>query len=516
MSDRDENEMEMESPPLAPAVRVVRPVVAIIGRPNVGKSSLFNRLVGRPIAIVDPTPGVTRDRLLHAVDRDGWRFDLIDTAGIGIVDEHRLEADIYRQVDRAIGAADRIVLLVDGREGVHPLDREIAARLRPLAERVVLAVNKLDHEEIEQDCAPFHSLGLGEPLPMSAAQGRGIRELLDRACSGLTGARADGPEVDEDDGRIAICLAGRRNVGKSSLTNALCGEERMIVADLPGTTRDAVDVPIDTPAGRFRLIDTAGLRKKNQIAQDLEFYAACRTERAIKRADVVLLVLDAGDEVGTVDKKLAHFCEVEGKPTVIVVNKWDLAEQGGATRDQYITWLRDRLPGLSYAPVTFTCALTGYNVADALRLAIELHAETRSRVATSEVNRILQAAIERRRPKKVGPSPTKLYYATQAALDPPTFVIFVNRTDWIEPGYSRFLENWLRERLPFKRIPMRLLFKARDSRFHDQADRRRVVQGKTKAGRTANLIVPKQDRPPRRRRRRDSDDKPEASEGALT
>lgn len=479
------------------------PTVAIVGRPNVGKSSLFNRLIGKPVAIVDPTPGVTRDRILHDVSRDDWRFVLIDTGGIGIVDEAKLEEDVYAQVQRAIGAADRIVFLTDGRDGVTPLDREIAEKLRPLRERVVLAVNKVDHEGLDNEAFQFLKLGLGDPLAISATQGRGISDLLDAVCANLPNAKAtDEPPAPSD--RIFICLAGRRNVGKSSLTNALCGEQRMIVADHPGTTRDAVDVPIDRPEGKFTLIDTAGLRKKNQIEQDLEFYAACRTEWAIKRADVVLLVLDAGDEVGTVDKKLAHFCEVEGKPTVILVNKWDIAEKGGATREKYMEWLRDRLPGLSFAPVIFTCALTGYHVEDGLKLAKELHAECRERVTTSELNRLLEAAITRRRPKKVGPSHTKIYYGTQVDTVPPTFLFFVNRTDWMEPGYARYLENFMRERVTFQRVPIRILFKARASKFHESMDKREVVTAKTRAERTANLIVPKGNKSgkgPRRRRR---------------
>jgi GTP-binding protein len=490
----------------------MRPTIAIVGRPNVGKSSLFNRLVGQPIAIVDPTPGVTRDRLLHEVRRDGLRFDIIDTGGIGIVDEAKLEADVYRQVQRALGTAERIVFVVDGRDGLTHLDRDIAAQLRPLKGRVVLAVNKLDHEGLDQEVHQFNALGLGEPLGISATQGTGIHDLLERLCGDLPSARDDGKDDREPaDARIRICLAGRRNVGKSSLTNALCGEERVIVADHPGTTRDAIDVPLDRPEGEFVLIDTAGLRKKNQIEQDLEFYAACRTERAIKRADVVLLVLDAADEVGMVDKKIAHFCEVEGKPTVLVINKWDLAEKAAApgtspSRADYVEWLRDRLPGLRFAPAVFTCALTGAHVGETLELAKQLHAEVRERVATAEVNRLLELATQRRRPKKVGPSLTKFYYATQAETVPPTFVFFVNRTDWVEAGYSRYLENFLRERLPFKRVPLRILFKARESQFHEQLDQHRVVRARHKAERSASLIVPKSGRAkPRRFRKRDAE-----------
>lgn len=475
------------------------PSIAIVGRPNVGKSSLFNRLVGEPVAIVDPTPGVTRDRLLHEVERDGFRFEIVDTGGIGIVDEHRLESDVYRQVDRAIGTADRIVFLTDGRDGVTHLDREIANRLRPMQDRVLLVVNKLDHDGLDHELHQFNALGLGEPIGISAAQVIGIATLVETMCEGLPGARiGEGDDEKKDDGRILLCLAGRRNVGKSSLTNALCGEDRVIVANLPGTTRDAVDVPIDRPEGLFTIIDTAGLRKKNQIDEDLEFYAACRTERAIKRADVVLLVLDASEEVGEVDKKIAHFCEVEGKPTVIVINKWDLAEKGGATRAQYETWLRDRLPGLKYAPIAYTCALTGAHIGEFLKLATELHAETKSRVTTSQLNELVEQAVQRRRPRKVGPVHTKIYYATQVDTLPPTFIFFVNRTDWIEPGYSRYLENFLRERLPFSKVPLRILFKARESVFHEGLDQHQVVKARTKAERRATLVLPQKKHPKRR------------------
>ena len=479
----------------------MRPTIAIVGRPNVGKSSLFNRLIGVPMAIVDPTPGVTRDRLLHQVRRDGWRFDLIDTGGIGIVDAAKLEDDIYRQVERAIGTADRIIFLCDGRDGVTHLDKEIAVKLRPLKDKVVLAINKIDHVTLETEVHNFERLGLGEPMPISAAQATGLIDLLERLCSDLPGAKDDENSAMDlvEDGRIKICLSGRRNVGKSSLTNALCGEERVIVSNLAGTTRDAVDVPIEHNGNHFTLIDTAGLRKRGDIDDDIEFYAACRTERAIRRSDVVFLVLDAGEELGATDKKIAAFCESEAKPTVLVINKWDIAEANGANRVQYHVWLQDRLPGLRFAPVIFTCALTGFNVQDLLKLAAELHAETHARVETHEVNTMLMAAIERRRPKKVGPKPTKIFYGTQANELPPTFIFFVNRTDWIEPNYSRYLEGFLRERLPFKRIPLRILFKTRDSRFHEGLDKWQVVSGKTKAERHVQLVLPRRLQPKKRR-----------------
>lgn len=476
------------------------PLVAIVGRPNVGKSSLFNRLVGRPVSIVDDTPGVTRDRILHEVRRDGCRFDLVDTGGIGIVDEDCLEADIERQIFRAIEHADRIIMLGDGRDGVNQLDERIAGILRPHHERVQLAVNKIDALSLDANIHEFHRLGLGDPLPVSAEQLRGLGDLLEALREALPALVDADPENETTAPRIAdgsaeaplrICLAGRRNVGKSSLTNALCGEERVIVADHAGTTRDAVDVPIVTEQGHFDLIDTAGLRRKKQLKQDLEFYAAVRSEYGIRRADVVCLVLDASEDIGAVDKKLAHFCEVEGKPTILVVNKWDLAKGTQTSQATFSEWLRLRLPGLRFAPILYTSAINKRNLDQLLSLALELYQEYQQRVSTAELNPLLEAAVRRRRPRKVGPQPTKIYYGTQADTRPPTFLIFVNRTDWIEPGYSRYLENYFRKHLAFARVPFRIVFKARESQFHEHADEYVRKQVGTKADRHARLLLPK-------------------------
>jgi len=470
----------------------MRPIIAIVGRPNVGKSSLFNRLVGQPIAIVDPTPGTTRDRILHSVRRDGVRFDLVDTGGIGVVDERKLESDVYQQVERAIATADRIIFLVDVRDGLLPLDHDIAANLRKIHDRVDLVVNKVDHDGLESDAFQFLKLGLGEPHTISAAQATGLHSLLEHLAEKLPAIKDDGSPEEPDDGRIRLALVGRRNVGKSSLTNSLCGDHRVIVADMPGTTRDAVDVQLDRDGAAFTLIDTAGLRKRTQmIEDDLEFFSACRTERAIRRADVILLVIDASDEIAAVDKKIARFVEVEGKPTILVVNKWDLAQKSHASKQTYLTWLQDRLPGLAYAPSVFTCATTGLDVHKLLGIAAQLKEEAKSRISTSVLNGIIEAAVQQRRPRKVGPLPTRIYYATQAESQPPTFIVFVNRTDWIEPGYSRFLEHFIRgQAAEFARVPLRILFKARDSRFHEQQDKHSVVRGRTKAERNAGLVLP--------------------------
>lgn len=466
------------------------PIVAIIGRPNVGKSSLFNKLVGVPVSIVDPRAGVTRDRIFHDVHRDGCAFTLIDTGGIGIVDEAKLELDVNTQIDRAIATADRILFVCDGKDGLQHQDKDIARKLRPHQKRVSLVINKIDHDNQENAIHEFQQLGLGDPQPVSAAQVRGLHDLMDHLRAELPSVAEEHEEKNYRD-YLRICFAGRRNVGKSSLTNALCGEERVIVADLAGTTRDAIDVPIETDAGKFLLIDTAGLRKKKQLHEDLEFYAACRTERGISRSDVVMLVIDASDEIGVVDKKLAHFCSVEGKPTIVVINKWDIAEKEGGKAEAYQEWLFDRLPGLRFAPCLFTCALNGRNIDGLLELARELHAENQQRVSTSELNKLLESAVQRRRPRKIGPSYTKIYYATQGDVKPPTFTIFVNRTDWVEPGYSRYLENYFRKHLPFNRVPYRIIFKARKSQFHDNKDQHeRAIIG-TKAERRSHLIVPK-------------------------
>jgi GTP-binding protein len=472
---------------------IALPTVAIVGRPNVGKSSLFTRLVGKPISIVDPTAGVTRDRVLHEVDRDGHRFDLVDTGGIGIVDQAKLEEDVDVQIRRAIATADRIIFLCDGRAGVTDLDRRIAKQLREQQDRVVLAVNKLDHPDMDNEVHAFLRLGMGEPVVVSAEQRRGLDDLLERVSHGMpTPAQlAEYESMAAAEGRLKVAFAGRRNVGKSSLTNALCGEERVIVADFAGTTRDAVDVTLDAEVGKFLLIDTAGLRKKRQLKQDLEFYAACRTERAIKRADVVYLVLDAADEVGVVDKKLAHYCEAAAKPTVLVINKWDLAEAGGASREKYEKLLRARLPGLAHCPIVYTSATENRHVLDLLPLAQELHAEAQLRIPTADLNKLLAMAVSRRRPRKVGPSYTKIYYASQVQVSPVTILIFVNRADWVEPGYSRYLEHYLRERTVLRRVPIRIVFKARSSQFHEQVDEQPVTLARTKAERNTRLIVPK-------------------------
>ena len=472
---------------------IALPTVAIVGRPNVGKSSLFNRLVGKPIAIVDPTAGVTRDRLLHEVARDEHRFDLVDTGGIGIVDQAKLEEDVDVQIRRAIATADRIVFLCDGRTGVHEIDHRIARQLREQQDRVVLAVNKLDHPDMDAQVHEFLKLGMGEPVVVSAEQRRGLDELLEAISHGLpTPAELAAAEsAAAAEGRLKVAFAGRRNVGKSSLTNALLGEERVIVADHAGTTRDAVDVKLDTDDGRYLLIDTAGLRKKRQLKQDLEFYAACRTERAITRCHVVFLVLDATDEIGTVDKKLAHYCEASAKPTIIVINKWDLAAAADADRAKYEKWLKDRLPGLAHCPVVYTSAVDGSDVSGLLALADELHAEAQLRVPTADLNKLLSMAVSRRRPRKVGTSYTKIYYASQVQVDPVTILVFVNRADWIEPGYSRYLEHYLRNRTVLRRVPIRIVFKARTSQFHEQHDEQPVTLARTKAERNTRLIVPK-------------------------
>jgi GTPase len=478
-----------------PPMSHVLPLIAIVGRPNVGKSSLFNRLIGKPVSIVDDVPGVTRDRILHEVRRDGYRFDLVDTGGIGLVDEHKLELDVERQIFRAVDTADQIIFLCDGRGGRHPQDEVIAAKLRPHAERVVVAVNKIDHENLEPEIHAFNKLGLGEPLPVSAEQIRGFGDLLDRLAERLPDLVDPDPGQTQQpraDAPISLCFVGRRNVGKSSLTNALVGEDRVIVADHAGTTRDAIDVPLHhNEHGDFLLIDTAGLRRKKQLKQDLEFYAAVRAEHAIGRADVAVLVVDCTDEIGQVDKKLAHYCEASGRPTILLVNKWDLAQGSATTQAAFTEFLRARLPGLRFAPVLYASALNGRNIDRLLPQVLEVARQQQQRVDTAELNQLLAAAVRRRRPRKVGPAHTKIYYATQADSAPPTFIIFVNRTDWIEPGYSRYLENFFRRHLPFGDVPYRIVFKARSSQFHEHADERVRMRAGTKAERNPRLLLPK-------------------------
>jgi len=431
------------------------PKVAIVGRPNVGKSSLFNTLARRRIAIVEPTAGVTRDRISTLVQSDGRWFELVDTGGMDFETDADLAADVAAQIEYALAEAALVLFVVDAREGRQPLDGQIARRLRPTAARVLLVANKADNPKLAQGTADFHTFGYEPVLAVSAKHGRGRRDLLAAILARLP------EEADSAPGSVdmKIAIVGKRNAGKSTFINALAGEERVIVSEIPGTTRDAVDIRFEKDGLTYVAIDTAGVRKRKSLKNDIEFYSLTRAMESIRRADVVLFLIDASLPVSQVDKHLGAEIEKQMRPVVLVINKWDLAK-GHADMADYADYLGEVLPGLSYAPLAFTTATQARNILATIDLARVLVKQATCRVTTGDLNRVLQAAIAEKQP----PSPTatlpKVYYATQVATAPPTVVLFVNHPDLFSQSYRRFIENRMRDALPFAEVPIRLIFRA--------------------------------------------------------
>ena len=438
------------------------PTVAIVGRPNVGKSSLLNRLVGHRISIVDPTPGVTRDRISAPCAIGDGYVELIDTGGMGLEDVDELTEHVENQIAYGMAEADLIVFLVDAREGVTPLDRHVAERLRRLKVPVVLAANKVDEVNLSAEAAELNALGFGEPINISAHHGIGIGELTEAILRSL--GTAPGKGIDEAVMKLAI--VGKRNTGKSTFINALAGEERVIVSETPGTTRDSVDVTVELDGRRFMLIDTAGVRKRRQIRDDIDFYSHHRAMRSVRRADVVALMIDASVPVSKVDKDLARQVAEEFKPVVLVVNKWDLAKDVAAGED-YAEYFGKVIPELSFAPISLTSATTGLNVGATIRLAEQLFQQARRRVGTGELNRMVEEILRLRGPShKTGTKPPKILYVSQIATAPPTIVCFVNDVRSFETNFQRFLINQFRQRLPYGEVPIRLIFRSRrEERF---------------------------------------------------
>ncbi len=436
------------------------PVVAIVGRPNVGKSSLFNAIVGRRTSIVDPTAGVTRDRVTAVCDIDEEYFELVDTGGHGIVDRDDLNEHVERQIRYAIDQAQLILFVADVRDGLTPLDHDTAKMLRTYHDRVRLLVNKVDEPHFEAGVGEFVRLGFSEPLAVSAVSGAGrstLLELIREAISGLSDETPPDPVMK-------IAMVGKRNSGKSTFINALAGEDRVIVSEIPGTTRDSIDVRFEKDGRTLVAIDTAGVRKKSRITDDIEFYAYSRATRSILHADVVLLLIDATVPVGQVDKRLARVIADQHKPCILVINKWDLAKDRAST-DDYGEYLDKVLPEVSYAPVAFTSAVTGRNMDSTIDLATELFKQSRTRVGTGQLNQALQDALAANSPRaKHGRKAPKFFYATQVSVQPPTIIIFVNGPGLVNASYERFLLNRFRETLPFSEIPIRLAFRARRKR----------------------------------------------------
>lgn len=439
------------------------PVVAIVGRPNVGKSSLLNSFAGERIAIVDSTPGVTRDRVSVLVPFRDVVMEMVDTGGIGIVDQDDLSDHIDRQIAFALEGANLILFVVDVRDGITPLDRAVATRLRERSEEIplILAANKVDHPGLESGIHEFHQLGLGDPYGVSANEGWGRRDLL-REISGKVWPTA-GVEIEPV---MKIAVVGRRNVGKSTFVNALAEEERVIVSEVPGTTRDAVDVRFKKDGREFVVIDTAGIQRRKGIKDSIEFYSQVRTLGAIQRADVVVFLLDASEEVTRADKKLGETISHAHKVCLLVANKWDLTK-GDVATEAYADYLTDRMPGMIYAPVVFTTARDSRNIQATIDMAQHLYKRASKRVGTGELNRVMAAITTHRPPPAKKGKAGKVYYSTQVAVCPPVFALFVNQPKAFSKDYKRYISNALREALDFEEIPIRVLFRKRESLYHD-------------------------------------------------
>jgi GTP-binding protein len=431
--------------------------VVIVGRPNVGKSTLFNRIVGGRPAIVDDRPGVTRDRNFAAADWAGRHFWLVDTGGWSSSEQDAIHTGIRQQIQIAIAEADVILFVVDTREGVHPLDLEVAQLLRTRSGQVVVAANKADDLAADVSHHAFHELGLGDPQPVSAAIGRGTGDLLDLVVSRLP------DEVPvEDEARIEVAVVGRPNVGKSSLVNRLLGQERSLVSPVAGTTRDAVDSPLRYHAKTLNFIDTAGLRKRSKVEDEIEFYSTLRTERAIDRADVCVVVVDAAEGMHVQDTKIAQSAWERGRGVVIAVTKWDLIEdKDGTTALRGERDLKERARFLRAIPFLYVSAVTGQRARKILDAIVAVADAMGRRVATAEVNRVLESLTAANQPPQQAGQEVKLFYGSQIGVKPPTFALVANQPDAIPEAYRRYLENGFRAAWGFEGVPMRIKLRQR-------------------------------------------------------
>lgn len=432
-----------------------KPIVAIIGRQNVGKSTLLNRLAGRPIAIVADLPGTTRDRVWANVSWEGIEFIIVDTGGLESEPKTTVARGVKEQVEAAITEADAIIFLADVRDGVTSSDWEVADLLRLASKPIVLVANKADNARYEAEAVEFYELGLGEPLAISAVHSRGTSELLDRVVSLLPTPSS----VEAESEAIKVAIAGRPNVGKSMLLNAILGEERAIVDDIPGTTRDAIDTILDFEGKSMVLIDTAGIRRRGRLGVGVEWYSVIRALRAIDRADVVLLVLDATELVTLQDMHIAGYIRQAIKGVILVVNKWDLVESGST--DECDRHIRSRFRFMPYAPVLYISAKLGWGVDKIMPQVCQIYQERLKRLSTANVNNVVQQAVAAHILPRKGSKQLKILYATQAEVNPPTFVFFVNDAKLVHFSYQRYLENKLRQSFDFSGTPLRLVFKTR-------------------------------------------------------
>ena len=423
---------------------MAKPIVAIVGRPNVGKSTLFNKLAGHRIAIVDDTPGVTRDRIYADADWLHHEFKLIDTGGIEPKSDDIILAQMKRQAQIAIDTADVIIFVVDGKQGLTDSDNEVATMLRISQKPIVLAVNKVDNLKDEANAYEFYNLGIGNPFAISAGQGLGLGDLLDEVVSHFKDY-----EKEEDDEFIRVAFVGRPNVGKSSLINKLLGEERSIVTDIAGTTRDAVDSYLETKEGKFVLVDTAGLRRKSKVKEEIERYSVVRTLTAIERADVVVLMIDAEEGIADQDEKIIGYAHDMKKAIMVIVNKWDLIEKDDKTMDKYMNDYKMSLKFMQYAPFLFISALTGQRTHKVLQMIRMCYDNYNKKIASGVLNDVIGKALLQKEPPMIGTKRLKVFYGTQTGVKPPTFVFFINDESALHFSYSRYIENHLRDAFDF-------------------------------------------------------------------
>jgi len=434
---------------------VSNPIVAVVGRPNVGKSTLFNQVVGRNISIVHDKPGVTRDRIYADTEWIGKKFTLVDTGGIDFYNQDELVNQMRQQAEMAIETADVILMLVDGKEGITPADQEIANILRKTQKPVVLAVNKIDALHEEEMLYEFYNLGLSEPISISASHKRGLGDLLDEIV-----AHFPEKEGQEDNGDIIrIAVVGKPNAGKSSLVNAILGEERVIVSDIPGTTRDAIDTPFELNGQKYMIIDTAGIRRKSRISESLERYSVIRALSAIRRCDIALIVIDANEEATEQDAKIAGLVHEEGKAAILVMNKWDLIEKDTYTINKYKERLYNDLSFMIYAPSIFISAKNGQRVNKIMDLVDQVYKQYTSKVSTGILNDCIADAVAITEPPSDKGRRLKIYYGTQVSIKPPTFMLFVNDPDLMHFSYERYLENYFRKTLGLENTPIRILIR---------------------------------------------------------
>ena len=435
-----------------------KPLVAIVGRPNVGKSTFFNKICGRRISIVEDTPGVTRDRIYGDAEWCGYSFSLVDTGGLDFKSTDVFNSDILSQAQIAVDLADVIIFMVDGRDGLTQQDHDVADYLRKCHKPCILVVNKLDRFEVEKTYE-FYELGIGEPYPISCEQAKGLGEVLDAIVENF-GERI---VEDEENHPLRIAIVGKPNAGKSSLTNALIGENRVIVSDVSGTTRDAIDTPFRYDGKDYVLIDTAGMRKSKNIENGtVESYSVIRSMEAIKRADVVLIVIDASEPVGVQDVRIAGFVHEEGKPSIVVMNKWDVVNKDEKTMNKYKKQLDEKLAFMDYYKPAFVSALTKKRIGDIMPLVGEVYEHASHRISTGVINQILHDAIMANEPPIRAGRKLKINYATQVSTNPPTFLFFCNDPELAHFSYIRYLENRIRTAVDFSGTPIKIVMRGKE------------------------------------------------------